>query len=80
MHAAFVLTEADCRHQVHGTGLWLPVDPTFNQFPADATHIRLARGGLDKQAAIVPLIGRVKIAILDLDLAPDSAPALVGRP
>ncbi len=64
----------------HGTGLWLPVDPTFNQFPADATHIRLARGGLDKQAAIVPLIGRVKITILDLDLAPDSAPALVGRP
>jgi ABC-2 type transport system ATP-binding protein len=22
-----------------GRGLWLPVDPTFNQFPADATHI-----------------------------------------
>jgi transglutaminase-like putative cysteine protease len=64
----------------HGAGAWLPVDPTFNQFPADATHIRLARGGLDKQAAIVPLIGRVKITILDLDLAPDSAPALVGRP
>ena len=33
-------------------GFWLPVDPTFNQFPADATHFRLARGGLDKQAAI----------------------------
>jgi transglutaminase-like putative cysteine protease len=64
----------------HGTGLWLPVDPTFNQFPADATHIRLARGGLDKQAAIVPLIGRVTITILDLDLAADAAPALVGRP
>jgi transglutaminase-like putative cysteine protease len=64
----------------HGTGLWLPVDPTFNQFPADATHIRLARGGLDKQAAIVPLIGRVKITILDLDLAPESAAVLVGRP
>jgi transglutaminase-like putative cysteine protease len=63
-----------------GTGLWLPVDPTFNQFPADATHIRLARGGLDKQAAIVPLIGRVKITILDMELAPDAAPVLVGRP
>ena len=25
-------------------GLWLPVDPTLNQFPADATHVRLARG------------------------------------
>jgi hypothetical protein len=33
--------------------LWLPVDPTLNQFPADATHLRLARGGLDKQAAIL---------------------------
>src|SRR4051812_18319504 len=29
-----------------GDGLWLPVDPTLNQFPADATHLRLARGGL----------------------------------
>ncbi len=28
-----------------GRGLWLPVDPTFNQFPADATHVRLLRGG-----------------------------------
>ena len=50
-------------------GFWLPVDPTFNQFPADATHFRLARGGLDKQAAILPLIGRVKITVLDLEVA-----------
>ena len=61
-------------------GLWLPVDPTFNQFPADATHIRLARGGLDKQAAIVPLIGRIKMTVLDLELAPNATPVLVGRP
>jgi transglutaminase-like putative cysteine protease len=27
-----------------GRGGWLPVDPTFNQFPADAMHLRLARG------------------------------------
>ena len=54
-----------------GRGLWLPVDPTFNQFPADATHLRLARGGLDKQAAILPLIGRLKMTILDLELAPE---------
>jgi hypothetical protein len=60
-------------------GLWLPVDPTFNQFPADATHIRLARGGLDKQAAILPLIGRIRMTILDLELAPNSTPILVGR-
>ena len=43
----------------NGRGLWLPVDPTLNQFPADATHLRLARGGLDKQAVILPLIGTV---------------------
>jgi transglutaminase-like putative cysteine protease len=30
-----------------GKGMWLPVDPTLNQFPADATHLRLARGGID---------------------------------
>jgi hypothetical protein len=62
-----------------GRGLWLPVDPTLNQFPADATHVRLARGGLDKQAAIVPLIGRLKLAVLDLELAPNANPILVGR-
>jgi transglutaminase-like putative cysteine protease len=62
-----------------GRGGWLPVDPTFNQFPADATHFRLARGGLDRQAAILPLIGRIRIAVLDLELAPNSTPILVGR-
>src|SRR6185436_10924667 len=57
-----------------GRGLWLPVDPTFNQFPADATHVRLARGGLDKQAAIVPMIGRLRIDVLDVDLDPGATP------
>ena len=42
------VAEADRRR-----GVWLAVDPTLNQFPADATHVRLARGGLDRQAAIV---------------------------
>ena len=61
-----------------GRGLWLPVDPTFNQFPADATHVRLARGGLDKQTAIVPMIGRLRIEVLDIDLDPGATPILVG--
>jgi transglutaminase-like putative cysteine protease len=63
----------------NGRGLWLPVDPTFNQFPADSTHVRLARGGLDKQAAILPLIGRVKMTVLDLEVVPGSTPVLVGQ-
>ena len=59
-------------------GLWLPVDPTLNEFPADATHLRLARGGLDKQAAILPLIGRLRMTILDMKLAENATPILVG--
>ena len=62
----------------HARGLWLPVDPTLNEFPADATHIRLARGGLDKQTAILPLIGRLKIAVLDVDVAPNTRRVLAG--
>ena len=62
-----------------GRGLWLPVDPTFNQFPADATHVRMTRGGLDRQAAILPLVGHINMNIIDLELAPNSTPILVGR-
>jgi transglutaminase-like putative cysteine protease len=63
-----------------GRGLWLPVDPTLNQFPADATHIRLARGGLDRQAAILPAIGHAKMHVMDLKVKAGSTPLLVGRP
>jgi transglutaminase-like putative cysteine protease len=61
------------------SGMWLPVDPTLNEFPADATHLRLARGGLEKQAAILPLIGRLQLDILDLETAPNTSPVIVGR-
>jgi len=46
-------------------GHWMPVDPTFNQFPADATHIRFVTGNLDKQADIIKLVGKLKIEILE---------------
>jgi len=62
-----------------GRGLWLPVDPTLNQFPSDATHLRLTRGGLEKQTAILPLVGKLKMALLDVELQPGSTPILVGR-
>jgi hypothetical protein len=61
-----------------GRGLWLPVDPTLNQFPADATHLRLARGGLDKQTVILPLIGRLKITVLEVDVTPGTRRILAG--
>jgi transglutaminase-like putative cysteine protease len=60
-------------------GVWLAVDPTLNQFPADATHVRLARGGLDRQAAIVSMVGRAKLDVLDVELRRGATPVLVGR-
>jgi hypothetical protein len=62
-----------------GRGLWIPVDPTLNEFPADATHVRLARGGLDRQAAILPLIGHIKMSILAAEARPGTTPVLIGR-
>jgi hypothetical protein len=60
-------------------GMWLPVDPTLNQFPADATHLRLARGGLDKQTVILPLIGKLTMDVIEVKLAPNSTAILVGK-
>ena len=62
-------------------GLWLPVDPTLNEFPANATHLRLARGGLDKQTVILPLMGKLTMDVLDVELAANSSSAqvLVGK-
>lgn len=46
-------------------GKWTAVDPTFNQFPADATHIRFVTGDLAKQAEIVRLVGKLKVEVLE---------------
>ena len=63
-----------------GQATWLAVDPTLNQFPADGTHLRLALGGLDRQTAILPLLGRLRMTVLDLELAPNSTPVLMAAP
>jgi len=46
-------------------GSWISVDPTMNQLPADATHIRFVEGELDKQIEIIKLIGVLKMEVLD---------------
>jgi hypothetical protein len=43
---------------------WIAVDPTFDQYPADAAHIGIATGGLARQVELVPLIGRLKLEVL----------------
>jgi hypothetical protein len=46
-------------------GNWISVDPTFGQFPADATHIKLQEGELAEQAKVLKIVGTVKIDILE---------------
>ncbi len=62
-----------------GRGRFVPVDPTLDQYPADATHLRLVRGGLEQQAALLPALGKLRIGILDVQLQPGAQPILVGR-
>jgi len=62
-----------------GRGTWLPVDPTLNQFPADATHLRLARGDLSKQVEILGYLGRLEIEVVDMEIGEEAAPILVGQ-
>jgi len=44
---------------------WVAVDPTFDQFPADATHIRFVSGNLDRQSEILKLVGKLKVEVLE---------------
>lgn len=48
-------------------GRWVPLDPTFNQAPADATHIPLVEGSLQEQVGLISKLGRIKIYILEAE-------------
>ena len=43
---------------------WVAVDPTFDQYPADASRLAIATGGLARQVELVPLVGRLKLEVL----------------
>ena len=45
-------------------GQWVAVDPTFDQFPADAAHLRFVIGGLARQVELLRLIGRVTVTVV----------------
>ncbi len=46
-------------------GDWVAVDPTFDQFPADAAHLRFTIGGLARQVELIRLIGRLELEVLE---------------
>jgi transglutaminase-like putative cysteine protease len=43
---------------------WVAIDPTFGQFPADASHLRFTVGGLGRQAELLRLMGPLRIDVL----------------
>lgn len=62
-HVGF-LYHAWAESHVHG---WVAVDPTLNQIPADATHIKIAAGQANRAAdSLLKMIGNVKLEVLDL--------------
>ncbi|MFO7769432.1 MAG: transglutaminase-like domain-containing protein [bacterium] len=56
-------------------GQWVAVDPTFDQFPADATHISFLRGDLDRQMELLKVIGRVRIDVVSYHPGPGGGEA-----
>jgi len=44
---------------------WKPLDPTFGQEVADASHIKLLEGGFDRQADLMRVVGKIKITIIE---------------
>jgi transglutaminase-like putative cysteine protease len=48
---------------------WVAVDPTFGQFPADASHLRFTIGGLARQVELVRLIGHLELDVVRTEAA-----------
>lgn len=45
---------------------WLAVDPTLNQVPADATHIKISSGDRSRDVnSLLKMVGKVKIEVQD---------------
>jgi transglutaminase-like putative cysteine protease len=46
-------------------GFWIPIDPTFGQVPADATHIKLVEGErFEDLSKLINVIGRLKAKVV----------------
>jgi hypothetical protein len=46
-------------------GRWVTVDPTLNQLPADATHIKFVHGDIENWVDLVKIIGRLQVEVLE---------------
>lgn len=46
-------------------GKWVAVDPTLGQLPADASHIKLVEGNLDRSSEILKLVGKIRLDVVE---------------
>jgi transglutaminase-like putative cysteine protease len=46
-------------------GAWVSADAVFDQLPADATHVKLIEGGLERQMALMGIIGQLAFAVVE---------------
>lgn len=46
-------------------GVWVPVDPTFGEFPAGAVRLRLASGEIEKQSEVLAAVRRIGIRVVE---------------
>jgi transglutaminase-like putative cysteine protease len=46
-------------------GEWISMDPTLNQMPVDASHIKWIEGNLSRQVEIARVMDRLKIEVID---------------
>lgn len=46
-------------------GKWVSVDPTLNQLPVDASHIKFFEGDINRSTEIMKLVGKLDLQIID---------------
>ena len=59
-------------------GEWVRMDPTLGQPVADGTHIMFVEGGISQWSEILPLVGSIRIEVLDVETGLDEKIS-VGR-
>jgi transglutaminase-like putative cysteine protease len=45
---------------------WLWIDPTLGQPVADATHIKILNGGIERWSQLLPYLGRLEIEVVEI--------------
>jgi transglutaminase-like putative cysteine protease len=46
-------------------GRWISLDPVFDQFPADVTHVKFVSGDPEDHLAMIGVIGRLRLDVVD---------------